>query len=88
VELSQSFTSLKNEKEKGLLLYGGGGGAGAGVGAVVFIEKNAIATSNQAMSTSISPITIIVRTAPTSINMPAVPNILSPVLTNSWRKRA
>ncbi len=50
------------------------------MGAVVFIEKNAIAASSQAMITSISPTAIIVKMAPTSINMPAVPNIPSPVL--------
>lgn len=62
------------------MFYGGGGGAGAAVGAVVFIEKNAIAASNQAMSISIRPTATIVRMAPTSINMPAVPNMFSPVL--------
>ena len=60
--------------------YSGGGGDVDGVGWMVagLIEKKATASSIVAIQIIMTPITIIVKTAPISNNSPAVENIPTP----------
>src|SRR3972149_8618611 len=68
------------KKKVGIIFFIYEGGCGGACAVCVLIWKNATATSIHATHMSNKPMTTIVKTAPTSISIPAVPNKPTPVL--------